>query len=68
MALYQNLLQRSVKPGDRVFDAFGGTGTLIPAAHSFKCAATVTELNPEYFGLCLRRVEELKLFETPATI
>ena len=66
VALYQNLLQRSVKPGDRVFDAFGGTGTLIPAAHSFKCAATVTELNPEYFGRCLRRVEELKLFETPA--
>lgn len=65
VALYQNLLQRSVKPGDRVFDAFGGTGPLLPAAHTYKCAATVTELNPEYFGLCLRRVEEIKMSETP---
>ena len=68
VALYQNLLQRSVKPGDRVFDAFGGTGTLIPAAHSFKCAATVTELNPEYYGLCLRRAQEIKIGEEPAMI
>lgn len=66
VALYQNLLQRSVQAGDRVFDGFGGTGTLIPAAHSFKCSATVTELNPEYFGLCLKRVQELAILETPA--
>lgn len=68
VALYQNLLQRSVRPGDRVFDAFGGTGTLIPAAHTYKCSATVTELNPEYYGLCLRRVQDLKILETPAMI
>lgn len=68
VALYQNLLQRSVRPGDRVFDAFGGTGTLIPAAHTYKCTAVVTELNPEYYGLCLRRVQDLAILETPAMI
>lgn len=68
VALYQNLLQRSVRPGDRVFDAFGGTGTLIPAAHTYKCTAVVTELNPEYYGLCLRRVQDLVILETPAMI
>lgn len=68
VALYQNLLQRSVRPGDRVFDAFGGTGTLIPAAHTYKCTAVVTELNPEYYGLCLRRAQDLKALETPDLI
>lgn len=68
VALYQNLLQRSVRPGDRVFDGFGGTGTLIPAAHTYKCTAVVTELNPEYYGLCLRRAQELKAVESPSAL
>jgi len=65
VALYQNLLQRSVKPGDRVADFFGGTGPLIPAAHGYKCTAVVTEMNPEYYGICLRRAQELRMSETP---
>lgn len=68
VALYQNLLQRSVRPGDRIFDAFGGTGTLIPAAHTYKCTAVVTEMNPEYYGLCLRRAQDLKAIENPSLI
>jgi DNA modification methylase len=63
VALYQNLLQRSVRPGDRVADFFGGTGTLIPAAHGYKCTAVVTELSPEYYGLCVRRIKEIKAIE-----
>lgn len=57
--LYQNLLQRSVRPGDKVLDTFGGTGTLIPAAHALLCEATVCEMNPEYYGMCLTRVKDL---------
>jgi DNA modification methylase len=59
VALYTELLRRSVRPGDRVLDTFGGTGTLIPAAHGLKCAATVIEQNPVYYGLCLKRLEGL---------
>lgn len=66
VAVYQNLLQRSVRPGDKVADWFGGSGTLIPAAHAFKCEAVVTEMNPEYFGMCLKRVKALAQIEEPA--
>lgn len=59
VALYENLLQRSVRPGDCVLDSFAGTGTLLPAAHTFKCAATVIEKAPEYYALCLKRAQGL---------
>jgi DNA modification methylase/ParB-like chromosome segregation protein Spo0J len=66
VALYQNLLQRSVRPGDRVLDSFAGSGTIFEAANGFKVAATGTELNPEYYGMCLARLRRLKALETPA--
>jgi len=66
VALYQNLLQRSVKPGDRVLDSFAGSGTIFPAAHTFKCYAVGIEMNPEYYGMCLNRIKELKQLEQPA--
>lgn len=59
VALYQNLLQRSVRPGDSVLDCFAGSGTIIPAAHVLKCKATAIEMSPEYFALCVQRVKEL---------
>ena len=57
--LYVDLLKRSVRPGDSVLDPFAGTGTILPAAHSLKCLATAVELNPEYYGVCLKRLEQL---------
>lgn len=66
VALYQNLLQRSVRPGDRVLDTFAGSGTIFEAAHGFKVYATGTELNPEYYGQCLNRLSRLKQLEEPA--
>lgn len=59
VALYEDLLRRSVRPGDDVLDCFGGSGTLLPAAHSHKVKATVLELNPEYYGICLNRAKTL---------
>lgn len=59
VALYEELLRRSVKPGDLVLDTFGGTGTLLPAAHGLKCKATVIEQSPIYYGLCLGRLKGL---------
>lgn len=68
VALYQNLLQRSVRPGDRVFDAFAGSGTIFEAAHGYKCTAVGTELNPEYYGMCLKRIQQLKQLEEPSLL
>lgn len=61
VSLYQNLLQRSVRPGDSVLDCFAGTGTIFPAAHGMQCEATGLELNPEYYAMCLKRLNDVKL-------
>jgi site-specific DNA-methyltransferase (adenine-specific) len=65
--LYVNLLQRSVKPGDSILDTFAGTGTIFPAAHTFKCAATGIEFEEGSYGICVKRLAELKNLDTPAT-
>lgn len=65
VALYQNLLQRSCRPGDRVYDAFAGTGTIFPAAHSLRLVAVGTEYNQAYYGIALKRLAQVKLIDTP---
>ena len=57
--VYTNLLRRSVNAGDTVLDSFGGTGTLLPAAHSLKCKAIVVEQEKEYFAICIERLQAL---------
>jgi len=59
VALYRNLLERSVRPGDRVLDCFAGTGTIFPAAHEMKIYATGIEMNPEYYGIAVKRLKAL---------
>jgi len=59
VALYLDLLKRSVRPGDTVLDSFAGSGTIFPAAHQFKVKAVGIEMNPEYFSLCLNRIKAL---------
>lgn len=59
VALYEDLLKRSVRPGDRVVDMFAGTGTILPAAHTFQCYATAVEQNPASYGKCLERLAAL---------
>lgn len=66
VAVYQNLLQRSVRAGDRVFDGFAGSGTIFEAASLFKCTAVGVEMNPEYYGMCLARLKRMKQAETPS--
>jgi len=60
VALYLDLLTRSVRPGDTVLDPFGGTGPVIPAAHELKCRATYIEQDPAAFGIGVKRLEGLK--------
>lgn len=63
--LYVNLLQRSVQPGDSVLDSFAGTGTIFEAAHTFKCTATGIEQDSGSYGICVKRLAELKSLEQP---
>ena len=59
VALYIDLLKRSVRAGDTVLDSFAGSGTIFPAAHQLKVKAVGIEMNPEYAGLCLNRIKSL---------
>ena len=60
VALYTDLLRRSVKAGDKVLDCFGGTGTILEACHQLKCYATYVELDPASYGMAVQRLEALK--------
>lgn len=64
VSLYQALLQRSVKPGDRVFDGFAGTGPIFEAAHTYKCTAVGVEMEKAAYGLCLKRLESIRAQES----
>jgi DNA modification methylase len=54
---YVNLLRRSVVPGDRVLDAFCGSGPIFPAASELSCIATGIELNDKYYNMAVERLE-----------
>lgn len=58
-ALFQNLLQRSVRPGDRVLDTFAGTGPVFPAAAALQCYATGVEMEATHYATCLKRIAAL---------
>jgi DNA modification methylase len=60
VALYADLLRRSVAPGNLVLDPFAGSGTIFPAAHEVKCRAVGIESVAEHYALCLKRLEKLK--------
>lgn len=64
--LYVDLLKRSTRPGDSVLDAFAGSGTIFPAAHQCKLYATGLELNAEYYGICVNRLNAVD--EQPAML
>lgn len=60
VGLFQDLLVRSVRPGDAVLDCFGGTGTILPAAHALKCRATYIERDPSAYGIAIERLGKLE--------
>lgn len=61
VALFTDLLSRSVNPGDSVLDPFCGTGPIFPAAHELKCRATGIEIDQASYGIAVQRIEDLKL-------
>lgn len=64
VALYLDLLKRSVRAGDTVLDSFAGSGTIFPAAHQYKVKAVGVEMNPEYYALGLSRMRALDVTAT----
>lgn len=56
IALYTDLLRRSVKPGDTVLDSFCGSGTIFPACNQLQVKAVGLEMNPEYFAISQQRL------------
>lgn len=60
VALFEELLKRSIKPGDQVVDLFCGTGTIFPAAQAVKCFATGVEQDAAACGIAATRLAKLK--------
>ena len=59
VALYQELLSRSLLPGQTVLDPFCGSGPIFAAAHALKAAATGIEMDPVSYGISIKRIEGL---------
>ncbi len=60
VALYEDLLRRSCRPGDSVLDPFMGSGPIFAAAHPLKIRATGIEMDTASFGIAVKRIEQLK--------
>lgn len=60
VAVYSDLLRRSIRPGDSVLDPFCGSGTIFPSAHDLKVKATGIEMDAAAYGLAAKRLGELK--------
>jgi site-specific DNA-methyltransferase (adenine-specific) len=60
VALLNDLLRRSSRPGDSILDPFVGSGSLYPACHEAKCKATGIEMDEGACGIASKRLEELK--------
>lgn len=59
-ALFNELLRRSVRPGDKVLDLFCGTGPIFSAAHQQSCFAVGVELQKHFYGESLRTIDDLE--------
>lgn len=59
-ALFNELLRRSVRPGDKVLDLFCGTGPIFSAAYQQSCFAVGVELQERFYGESLRTINQLE--------
>lgn len=57
VGLVQRAVKNSSRPDEIVYDAFGGSGTTLVAAHYTRRRAYLCELEPRYADVILRRAE-----------
>lgn len=57
--LFAYQIQNSTKPGDLVFDSFGGSGTTLIACEQLERTCYMMELDPRYVDVIIRRWETL---------
>lgn len=57
--IYEELLRRSVRPGDSVLDPFCGSGPVFGAATALRCKGTGVEINPTFYGIALSQMNKV---------
>lgn len=60
VGLLRDLLQRSARPGFRVFDPFAGSGATLEACHGMKLACTALEKDKAAYGIAVKRLQGLE--------
>ena len=55
--LYNWILSKYAKPGQRILDTHMGSGSIAIACHYFGAYLTATEIDPEYFDAACERIE-----------
>lgn len=58
VALIERMLRNSAKPGAKVLDAFGGSGSTLIAAERLGMSARMIELSPTFVDVIVRRWQE----------
>ncbi|MEZ6255938.1 MAG: DNA modification methylase [Patescibacteria group bacterium] len=59
VTLHEKPLRRCTKPGDKVLDLFGGSGSTLIACEQLNRTAYLVELDPVFCDLIIRRYERL---------
>ena len=57
VALYKWLLTRYAKPGDKILDTHGGSGSILIACHDLGFSIDWYEIDKEYFDAAKERLE-----------
>jgi DNA modification methylase len=60
VALFMNLIQRTVPAGSLVADFFAGSGPIVPAAHAAHCRSIAVERDEAHYGIICNRLKELQ--------
>ena len=64
VALYKWLLSRYAKPGDKILDTHGGSGSICIACHDLGYDLTWIELDEDYYNAACKRYKDHALQET----
>lgn len=60
VALYEDLLRRSARAGDKVIDPFCGSGPIFQAAQNLKLTATGIEMDPAAYAIAVKRLQKIQ--------